>query len=100
MDSCRIGWGTVLNEQTNSHPEKSKGSLLVKTKPLIIQDGTLTLGTPITKKINVPMADDRSLTSNLVTFHWDTLCGTITEQQARQLEYYTNQAITLANQTL
>lgn len=106
MDECRIGWGELITPAVQgaheivSHPELDSGSILVKTKPLILQNGKLTLGPPIIKPINVPTANYQLPTASLITFHWSSLCGTITADQARNLEYYTNLAITLANNTL
>lgn len=95
MDECRIGWGELVR-----NPELGPGSILVKTKPLIIQDGKLTLGAPIVKSISVPIPDNHAPETGLISFHWSTYCDTITIQQTVALEYYTQLAINLANITL
>jgi hypothetical protein len=108
MDACRISWGKMMPcsnpEKNTGHPEQSKGSTItVLTKPLIIQNGKLAFGKPTAKSVITPphiklKTDYRK--PLFVSFHWNTLCDIITEEQGRRLEWYTNQAIQLANKTV
>ena len=114
MDACRIGWGKVVKNTNKSHPEFISGSILVKTKPLIIQNGKLTLGNETSKQVSIAGAqiinhpaerdlaspDKPEILNRYVSFHWNTFCDFLTELQARNLEYYTLRAIHLANQTI
>lgn len=111
MDACRIGWGKVVNsEQSIANSNK----LTITTKPLVLKGGKLTLEKPVKKQINFDNSQFLNLKSALpnasqggseienryVTFHWNSFCDTVTDNQVRQLEHYTNLAINLANNTI
>ncbi|MBI4136625.1 hypothetical protein HY469_01030 [Candidatus Roizmanbacteria bacterium] len=100
MDSCRIGWGKIVNEQLTMNNKQ----ILVKTNPLVIKKGKLALGEPVIKTIQTP-SFARPTTYNLkpttfISFHWNMFCDVLTDQQVAQLERYTRKAIQLANTTL
>ncbi|MCR4263547.1 MAG: DUF6390 family protein [Candidatus Roizmanbacteria bacterium] len=103
MDSCRIGWGKIVSSN-NRHPGLDPGSISVSTQPLVLINGKLALGKLITKEIQYPFhLQSKPYTLNpstYVSFHWDTLCDVLTNQQVKQLEFFTKQAIQLANTTL
>ena len=118
MDSCRISWGKIVQESWNikhgtkhlRHPElllaqaSVSGSILVETQPLSLENGKLALGKSAIKEIKIPYsltANSQKLkTNSLISFHWNTFCDVITTHQAKQLEYFTKQALLLANTTL
>ena len=93
MDACRISWGRIVRNP----------KLLVETQPLVLEKGKLTLGKAILKELI--QSPSRSPFGHLegglwVSFHWNTFCGVLTNGQATRLKSYTEQAISLANQTL
>lgn len=96
MDSCRINWGKVINRESDE--------LLVHYRPLIIEDGRLKRGNPLKKKV-ICEIDGRYFASrveinDIITFHWGAVCEKISPEKAHLLDYYTQQAIDLANLTL
>ncbi|MFA6272470.1 MAG: DUF6390 family protein [Patescibacteria group bacterium] len=96
MDNCCISCGKVIKKM----PDK----LLVEYSPLGIVEGKLTQGEKKQKEI-LTEVDGQSMeaeinTGDLVTFHWNAVCEKITPLQAKNLSFYTNQAISLANLTL
>lgn len=97
MDACRIGWGRVI---------QNSSKILVETQPLILKNGKLALGKPIIKKINMPLilkSDPPAGGLNqksIISFHWNTYCDILTDRQIRNLQYYTEKSIQLANKTL
>lgn len=99
MDSCRIGWGRVMKHEVRS----TKHEILhVLTQPLILMNNKLSLGKPIIKQITMPFFHTSKIVhrASLISFHWNTLCDVLTKHQAKQLEYFTRQAIQLDNTTL
>jgi hypothetical protein len=98
MDACRISWGKIIR---TSNVERRTSKLLIETRPLVLEKGELTLGNSITKEINVPIRTSNiEHRTSLVSFHWDTFCEIITPKQASMLEFFTLQAVHLANTTL
>ncbi len=102
MDNCRIGWGQVIGKETDTKKSLSRkisgpeGSYLyIKTNPLIFENDKLKLGAQIIKQVfslikNINVGD-------FVSFHWGVVCEQITKLQKQRLQYYTLQAIRLAN---
>lgn len=102
MDACRISWGQVKNCELRI---TTPTTLYVETRPLILQNGKLALGKHVTKQIHVQSFQSQNTTYHIpntkfVSFHWDTFCDILTDQQAKRLEYYTEHALQLANTTL
>ena len=94
MDSCRIGWGRVM---------KSKSSkIYIETKQLSINNKELSLGKTRVKELMIDY-NGKSFLNNLkvgdwVSFHWGFVCDVLTEQQVKNLEFYTQKAIDFYNQ--
>lgn len=96
MDSCRIGWGEVL--------ERKNGKLIVETEPLVYRDRTLQLGESERKNIvcsieNIELSESIK-SRDWVSFHWGMVCNKITAEEAASLRYYTQLAINLANKDI
>ena len=103
MDACRISWGKIVvsNRLSVVGPKK----LAVETQPLILINGKLNLGKKKLKNITSSVFDTRLPTTDnrkpiWVSFHWNTFCDILTDRQVRNLKYYTEKAIQLANKTL
>ena len=94
MDSCRIGWGTLKSIQNNS--------VVLSTKPLILEKNKLMLGKEREKRIAIPTGISPSTKDigSSYTYHWDTMCDQITKVQENNLIAVTSSAIRLANLTL
>ncbi len=94
MDACRIGWGTLKLIQNNS--------VVLSTKPLILEKNKLTLGKERDKRIAIPTGISLSVKDigSIYTYHWNTICDQITHAQESNLIAVTNSAIRLANLTL
>lgn len=94
MDSCRIGWGALKSIHNNS--------VVLSTKPLILEKNKLTLGKEREKTIAIPSGISPSVKDigSIYTYHWDTICDQITQVQENNLIAVTNSAIRLANLTI
>jgi hypothetical protein len=84
-DVCRIGWGKVLSIK--------KTKAMVEYRPIIKKNKFL-LGGPIKKEIYwnkkiVPKLKKGSW----VSFHWDTICQEISQNQKINLEKYTKNTL-------
>ena len=102
MDACRIGWGKVVNSEklrVNSY-----NTIDVETQPLVLKNGKLALDKTVLKKIEFPFLGFRysnfELLNKWVSIHWNTYCDILTSRQVRNLKYYTEKAMQLANKTL
>ena len=96
MENCRVSWGTI----TAVEP----AHFVIDAKPLVLQDGTLTLGTPASRRV-LRKLDDNGFTENAqagdwVSVHWNWACDVLTPAQVQQLERYTQHHIDLANLTI
>ncbi|MFH2105582.1 MAG: DUF6390 family protein [Parcubacteria group bacterium] len=93
MDSCKISWGQV--KQVND------GKVLVEYYPLVHVDGKLTLGEAQDKWCQWQKNESSFVAgikiNDWVTIHWDWVCDRISEMQRRNLRYYTELSINLAN---
>jgi len=96
MDNCCINWGRVMKIKPSR--------LLVQYRPLVLEQGKLAKGDFCQKEIshlmNCQSAPSKLEEGNLVTFHWNAVCEKIDPIQTRNLDFYTKQAIDLANLTL
>lgn len=92
MDACRIGWGKITHILR---------TLSVETQPLILNNGKLSLGTPVAKYIHLPegFPVEQLKTGRFVSFHWGQACDILSTQQVASLAYYTNKALDLASTT-
>ncbi|MDD5251293.1 MAG: DUF6390 family protein [Patescibacteria group bacterium] len=96
LDSCRIGWGRVI--------EVDGPKIIVETEPVVLENGKLALGKPIRRRLTrglESLSDIEQLQlGDLVTYHWGVPCETVTEEQVARLRKYTMRHLDLANQTL
>lgn len=97
MDECRIGWGRIKNKN-----EKLKiKNLIVETKLLTKTGDKLKLGQPVLKEIKVDYQGKQFINSfkvgDWVSFHWGFFCDILTDQQVKNLEFYTQKAIDFFN---
>jgi len=95
MDQCRISFGKVKAQNS-----KLK-SLMVATKTLEINKNKLGLGESKLKQIKYDYKG-KSFVNDLkigdwVSFHWGFVCDVLTEQQVKNLEFYTQKAIDFYN---
>lgn len=96
MDHCRVSWGTVV--------EVAGGELVVDRVPLVLEAGTLALGTPVRERV-VRQIDGRGFVEqatvgDVVSIHWGWACEVLSESQHQRLERYTVYHLALANQTV
>ena len=90
MDQCRISWGKVI---------KVKRTKLEVVSPRLEYDAVvLKLSEP--KKHIVSYGSDDVKAGDWVSFHWGMLCEKLTDIDVRNLVYYTNLAIKLANEDI
>lgn len=92
LERCRVGWGTVLW----STPQE----VTVSARPLVWQQGRLTLGEPAPKTLVRHLDGYTSLPDlkpgEMVAFHWDWLAARITPAQAGRLEQETRRHLAMA----
>lgn len=93
MDACLINWGKVETVDNNL--------LTIVTQPLIIKDDKLHFGGKILRTIR-SQGDNDILFSKLnigdwISYHWGFFCQKLTNEQLRNLVYFTNQSVKYAN---
>jgi hypothetical protein len=104
MDSCRIGWGTVISG------DAKKGTYVVSMPHLAFDDPAspsrfaesrrtgrqqLTMNNPTPTLVH--SVDGVYVPGDLVSVHWGYICGKLTLRQKRNLEHFTAQAVVSAN---
>lgn len=96
LDKCRISWGIV---------ESITGdNVSVRYEPIILENGKLTLGTPIPREAR-RAAEGLSYLGDLkigdaVSLHWGWVCDRLDPAQVSRLSAETAHHIQIANQTL
>ena len=96
MDACRVSWGTVVSDLG--------AEVLVERQPLQLGQGSLRLG-PTTVTVAHRQIDGHGYLPPLqpgtsVSLHWGWICEPLAENQVRNLRRWTDQHLTMANQTL
>ena len=96
MDSCRIRWGRVQ--------ERDGDFLVVNIVPLTLVDGKLTFGVARAERITA-WRDGRGFVGDVrpedvVSIHWDWACDVLDADHVARLVGWTQQQVTIANQTL
>lgn len=85
LDSCRIGWGTVL--------EVSDGDAAVRVRPLEFDGTRLALGTETVRRAGRRTASGVFVPAlrvgEQVALHWDFVCDRLTAEEAGRLESWT-----------
>lgn len=93
MDACLINWGNVK--------KINKDSVVITTKPLNLINGKLQFG-KVRERTVIPQGEKDVFFRDLkaddwVSYHWGYFCHKLTLVQLRNLVYYTNRSIKLAN---
>jgi hypothetical protein len=93
MDKCRISWGKVKSVKSYK--------LQVAINPLLFKQDNIVLGKNEIKEY-IWRIGDKGFIKNIkrgdwVSIHWDFVCDKISEQQVKNLKYYTLLSINLAN---
>lgn len=99
IDKCRISWGKV--ESVGLADKRNKfcvSSVLVKYFPLELQNGKLAIGAE--KERQFFATNSLIKKGDEVSLHWDYICDNITQLQRRNLIYWTNYHLKIANQTM
>ena len=94
IDQCRIGWGKVVKVQSAKCKVQSR-KLISQNKKLVLIESERELSAPIDGSIK-----NKLKPGDLVSFHWGFICDKITPQQAKNLAFYTNHNLRLANETV
>lgn len=89
MDACLINWGRVEKIFPNS--------LLIKTKPLCFSGNKIAWGGPIQRTVSIEARDEIIQPDDWITYHWGMYCQILTQAQLKNLVYYTNLSLSLAN---
>jgi hypothetical protein len=95
-DRCRVRWGRVL--------ERDGDWLVVSSRPLVLEDGRLTLGASRAERVQ-GWRDGRGFlppvaAGDLVSMHWDWACERLAAGQAARLVAWTASALAVANRTI
>ncbi|MFH5232608.1 DUF6390 family protein [Antrihabitans spumae] len=95
LDSCRIGWGKVV--------EVRDDDVIVRSRPLQF-DGSLALGDEVDRPVK-HRVDSGQFVSHLhvgdnVAVHWDFVCDWLAPQQVDELAYWTDWQLTRTNHRL
>ncbi len=99
MDKCRISWGRIENiELGRRGGEFFSGSALVKCAPLVFRQGKLAVGNGIER--NFFVLDQKFKKGDEVCLHWDYICDKITLLQKKNLIYWTDYHLKIANRTI
>lgn len=94
LDACRISWGRV---------EKLDGPRIeLKYKPLTFVGNKLALGEEIKKVITRKLDSDfdEVKPGDVISFHWDVPCEILDKRQVKNLVFYTDLSLKLANEFL
>jgi hypothetical protein len=82
LDSCRIGWGTVV--------DPGEETARVETRPLVLADGVPALGAPEVRTVAVEHEGHARVPDlaegDLVALHWGRICDRLTPEQVGDLE--------------
>jgi len=89
LDLCRIGWGRVV--------EVKEKKLKVKCRLLVVGK-KYELGREVEKEIEWdPKIAPGVKVGDWVSFHWAQACEVLTDEEVKNLEYYTQETIYLIN---
>ena len=93
MDQCRIGWGEIIEVKEKVRVKSQK--LTPLNKKLMFVESVRDLSVPIDGSIK-----NKLKPGDLVSYHWGFVCDKITQAQVRNLAYWTNYNLRLANETI
>ena len=95
MQSCRIRHGTVESVYDDQ--------ATIISRPLTWADSELRLGEPVAEQVrwqrNGAMLAPRPAPGQLVSAHWDWICGVLTDDEASALDVATQTTLDLVNRT-
>ncbi|OGK08514.1 hypothetical protein A2767_05450 [Candidatus Roizmanbacteria bacterium RIFCSPHIGHO2_01_FULL_35_10] len=108
MDSCRIGFGQIINlgeyQISNIKNQKNRSkikNILVKAKQLTINNYQLIMSRPDIKELKIDYKGKSFLpvlkVGDWVSFHWGFVCDVLTLIQVKNLDFYTKKAIEFFN---
>ncbi|PZR81052.1 MAG: hypothetical protein DLM54_11615 [Acidimicrobiales bacterium] len=96
MESCRISWGRVTAVDATS--------LLVLRRPLVLREAKLALGEPRAERVQRTLDDrgfvDHAAIDDWVSVHWGWACEVLDQRARRNLSFWTDHHLRLANQTI
>lgn len=102
MDECRISWGRIITKkQIPRSKQISNSKFQIKSQKLIYSNAKLEL-VPATREVVVAQEElAKSLNiGDYVSVHWGIVCDQINIAAVKQLNFYTQQSLKLANETL
>jgi hypothetical protein len=88
LESCRIGWGTVV---------AAAGDSVQVEHSSLTYDGELRLGSPKVGTVRDEKFAGTLQPGDRVALHWGRVCDRLTEEEAAQLEYWTHRQLELSN---
>lgn len=95
MQNCRIRWGTIESVDDEQ--------VSILSRPLILAESELRLGRPTVERVrwtsDGTALAPRPALGELVSAHWDWVCGVLTEDQASELGRATQATLDLVNRT-
>lgn len=107
MDSCRIGWGKIIEIPILNFKFSFKSKILkikIKTKQLTISNQQLSLNKSTIKELKTDYRGKSFLNDlkvgDWVSYHWGFVCDILSVSQVKNLEYYTTKAINFFNTPL
>jgi len=89
LDRCRIRWGEVIGRSGNT--------LLVNSRPLAWDGARLSLGAERVESVMPPLDDPDIDIGDRVAMHWDYVCQRLSKAEARNLRYYHDLHLAIAN---
>lgn len=93
MDACMIHSGKIIQIENTT--------CKILTKPLILTNGILSLGSPITRIVSIQGVHDHvaSLlqTGDWISYHWGQICEHLSPRKLRNLNTYTAYILSVIN---
>lgn len=95
MDACLINYGKVIKILSDS--------MIIKTQPLVLLQEKVVFGPVRQRSIIFQGKKDCMVNSveagDFVSCHWGYFCNKLTQRQLQNLMYYSNIALSMANET-
>lgn len=109
MDECRISWGRIRQLNSgSSHPARNWAddsiglkSVPIDSQTLIYTDGKLRLVSAVREVVVAQESLAKKLKpGDWVSMHWGIVCDKLSEKSVKRLNFYTEQSLKLANETI
>lgn len=101
LDSCRIGWGTVVSLGGEADGPDHAG---VRARALELRDGALVLAEPAVHRVAVRVEGYAAVpdlaVGDEVALHWGRVCGRLTPSQLRDLQDATHHRLDVTSKRL